>query len=272
MEKVLKKINFNCTNIYKIQSKNFFKLGKKINPLTYNNKFMTVSQDNYGNKTSKRNFWDKINNLFKNYKSKTIHDEIVIKNKGEKYEEEWYEPSEPLFFVNKKLNLVKISSDSHKSVERLQNFLLLPLTIFSGYKLVTNLIHLRPFRTLFWGLIFTVSFRSYRGISVNKNLIIHEINLLEDGTKCEIISNRETKIVDIQSIRQLNAEEIQYYLQMIGGSTNGFVPIIIGENFYLMFKDSYVPNKELLLAVKAGKYIKIKEDNIVDKEDVIDIK
>ena len=97
------------------------------------------------------------------------------------------------------------------------------------------------------------------------------MNLLQDGKRVELLGESEPLIVDIKEIRRLTPEETLYVNEMFPDARMAYLPIVVKDQFFLMFKNSKIYHKEIFKAISQGKYIRVKEDNIINRDDSIDI-
>jgi hypothetical protein len=211
---------------------------------------------------SKKNFF---------FSNKDDFTEEVLKNKKSDMKENWYETSETLVFQNGKYFVLKVHPREIKIVQVFEYLMLTPALLFTGYKFVRNLISLRPVRTVLWGAAFLVFLRIYQGAYVNKNYFIYELHLLEDGKRVEITKAKGKIVADINTIRRLTPEEALYFAQIMPDAHVNYIPIIVENQFFLIFKNSIINDKEIFAAITSSQNIKVKEENIINKEDAIDI-
>jgi hypothetical protein len=193
--------------------------------------------------------------------------EQILKNKKEDY----FDVHEHLIFQEGKLQITSANDSDKNLANRLKNFLVVPATAFFGYKLGNSIIFFRPIRSVIWGLLFFASVRLYKGLSINKHYFIYNINLLQDGKRVELLGESEPLIVDIKEIRRLTPEETLYVNEMFPDARMAYLPLVVKDQFFLMFNNSKIYHKEIFKAISQGKYIRVKEDNIINRDDSIDI-
>ena len=122
---------------------------------------------------------------------------------------------------------------------------------------------------LFYGLVVLYILRLDVGMIRNKNHIIKNINLLDDGKTCEISTMNKSFKTDIKNIRRLQLEEGIYLSKNIQKMHKNYIPMAIDTNLYLIPKISKIHDKDLLSAISNGRYIKFEE--VIKKENSIDI-
>jgi hypothetical protein len=181
---------------------------------------------------------------------------------------EYFEPTEPVVFKDKKY-IVLESPDTDKMSNFIQYGALLPLSMLSGYKLITSIINFKILGSICWGVIFTGITRLMLGFIQNKHFMIKVINLLEDGKMVEIETFAQKFNVDISDIRKVTPEEALYYSNVIGG--NDFFPIVVKDEIFILSKGSLINDKTLFSAISNGNYIKLTQEKTVGKDDTIDI-
>lgn len=266
---MINKKNLLLKNLFKTQTRLFHKLQKR-----EVNIFSTNTEKNRLNKRDQKgkliniqqyNFF----NFFQNFKKKP---QKMSDPESKTKSDEWYEVEEALVFQDKKYPILKVQNTEKNVMTFYEYGILFPLTLFTGYKFAYSLITIRPFKTILWGGFFLFSARLLKGINTNKYLFILYIDLMEDGKNCLVTTAKEQVIVDIKSIRRLSQEEAVYYSHMLIQNNLEYIPIIIKSDVFLIFKNSNIFNKEIFSAITSGKYIKVKEDNLINKEDAIDIK
>ena len=201
------------------------------------------------------------NSIFTSYK----------KDKNSKKKVEWYETDYPLVFENGKYPILVANNSDRYLASRLKNYIILPVMILTGYKCVKSIVLFRPVRSILWGAGFLMALRVFRGINHNKYYFVYQVNLLEDGKSIELMGESGPKVADIADIRKLTTEESIYLSQVFPDAYVVYIPVVVDDNFYLIFKNSKVNDPDLLKATFQNKYIKVKQDNIINKDEAIDI-
>jgi len=214
----------------------------------------------------------KQNNFFEFFKKFGKKPKKMTDPESSSKTEDWFETEESLIFQDKKYPILKVQNTEKNIMKIYEYGLLLPLTLYTGYKFGFSLITLRPLKSIMWGGFFLFFARLLRGINTNKYLFILGIDLLDDGKSCLVTTAKEQMIIDVKSIRRLNQEEAVYYSHMLVQNNLEYIPIIIKKDVFLIFKNSSIFNREIFSAITSGKYIKVKEENLINKEDAIDIK
>jgi len=266
---MINKKNLLLKNLFKTQARFIHKLQKR-----EGNIFSTYTEKNRLNKREHKrqliynqqyNFF----NFFQNFKRKP---QKMSDPESKTKSDEWYEIEEALVFQDKKCPILKVQNTEKNVMIFYEYAVLFPLAFYTGYKFAYSLVTIRPLKTIMWGAFFLMSARLLKGINTNKYLFILSIELMEDGKSCLVTTAKEQVIVDIKSIRRLSQEEAVYYSYMLVKNNLEYIPIIIKSDVFLIFKNSNILNKEIFSAITSGKYIKVKEDNLINKEDAIDIK
>jgi hypothetical protein len=180
----------------------------------------------------------------------------------------YHEPSQPILFQNNKYNILT-SQENTKIANVIQYGLIYPITLLSGYKLITSIFKFKIIGSLMWGAIFVYISRLSRGFGQNKYFMIKRIDLLDDGRTIEVFTYANKFKADIASIRKVTAEEAMYYAGLIGGTD--YIPIIIRDEIFIIARSSEINDQEVFSAITGGSYIKLTKDKTVDKEDIIDI-
>ena len=222
------------------------------------------------NKASKKSIFNfnfsksKKGNPFDNSDAYT---EEYLKNKKEEY----FEVEENLVFQDGKLPIISANTSDKNLAKRLRNYVVFPIIALTGYKLAKSLILLRPFRSIFWGFSFYMSIRIYRGLDINKHYFIYGINLMQDGKRIELIGEGEPIIADMKEIRRLSPEETVYVAEMFPDARVAYLPIVVKDQFFLIFKNSKIHHKELFKAISLSKYIRVKEEQVINRDNAIDI-
>jgi hypothetical protein len=231
----------------------------------------TITKNNTVNKRAEKKqlIYIQQNNFFDFFKKKP---QKMSDPESKSKSDEWYEIEEALVFQDKKYPILKVQNTEKNIMKFYEYGILFPLTLYTGYKFAFSLITLRPLKTIMWGGFFLFSARLLKGINTNKYLFILGIDLMEDGKNCLVTTAKEQMIVDIKSIRRLSQEEAVYYSYMLVQNNLEYIPIIIKKDVFLIFKNSNIFNKEIFSAITSGKYIKVKDENLINKEDAIDIK
>lgn len=193
-------------------------------------------------------------------------------NNEEVNEIEYHTPSETLVFNNGKCLIVD-SDDKHKSlIKFFTNALILANSLF-GYKFISHVYYYHPFKAVIWGIPFLLVLKVYRGLSINKTLMIISIYLLKDGKSLEIQLDKKKLQVQIGEIKVITFEEGKLLQKTHSKSLFiDYFPVKINKILYLLPRNLAINNKEILAAIMAGKYINLDEGkNQINKEDVIDI-
>lgn len=224
------------------------------------------------NKASKKSIFNFNFNSTKSKKGNPFdnsdaYTEEYLKNKKEEY----FEVEEHLVFQNGKLPIISANSSDKSLAKRLRNYVVFPILALTGYKFVKSLILLRPFRSMFWGFSFYMSVRVFRGLNINKYYFIYSINLMQDGKRIELIGEGEPIIADMKEIRRLSPEENIYVAEMFPDARVAYLPIVVKDQFFLIFKNSKIHHKEIFKAVSLSKYIRVKEEQVINKDNAIDI-
>lgn len=206
-------------------------------------------------------------NMFQNFnKNKDFID------KDEKKNEEYFEVDDNLQFINGKFLLSKSNLQDLKGFKKLQVFVLTPINLYLGYKLLTSVIFFRPLRAVLWGVAFLGFTRLNYGFHINLLHFVDTIYLLEGGTKTEfvLVSGNNRIITENINIRKPNQKEIMFIMTLSPSIFEKFVPLLINNNVYFLSKDIEITNKPLFAAVMNGNYIRTKKEK--NDDNVIDIK
>jgi len=210
---------------------------------------------------------------FKGFKSfkKSIYENVYKDNKSESKDDEWYTIQETLIFNNKRFELLKLQKND-KITFKILPVILVSSAIFTGYNTFKNLILFRPFRTLLWGCTFLYVLRIYAGTNINKQHFIFSIRLMDDGKNIEIETPVGSSIINIKQVRRLTPEEALYFSQNVRGMNDNYIPIIISNKLYLIMKHATdVFHKDIFAAITRGEYIRMMDDDIINKDKVIDV-
>jgi hypothetical protein len=259
------------SRLIKISHINKFK-SSQVNLSKYSNKLLPslpIGKSFCENNDKKSRF----NNYFKSKTNKIKRDNSSSgkeKENNTQAQEEFYEPTETLIFKENIYPILQMEESYKKKIKVIEYLLYVALGL-TGYKTITSLLHIRPFRTILWGGAFFISARLFRGILKNKTFIISAINLLNDGKKVQLVLESGTKVVDIKDIRRITNDEARYFQLMMGPGHERYRPLVVDKEIYVIWKESTVYDKEILSAVSSGKYIKIKGENIIKPDDIIDI-
>lgn len=204
--------------------------------------------------------------VFNNF---TKTEDIVDKNKNTY--EEFYNIDEQLHFENGRYLLSSSNTSEITTFRSFQMFLITPINMFFGYKLVKSMILLRPIKSIFWGLLFLGASKINYGIIKNLQHFIDKIYLLEDGQRTEftLYVSQKKFITENIKIRKVNQKEVMFIMTLSPHIFDKFVPIIIDNKIYFIAKENDITNKPLFSAVMNGNTILMKRDK---NEKVIDIK
>jgi hypothetical protein len=183
---------------------------------------------------------------------------------------DFYELQEPILFSNDRFLVIKADKQSDRVVWMFDYGCKIGMLFFS-YMTLKSLYNFRPFRTIFYGAFTAILAKLNIGMKNNKNYIIREISLLKDGRSVEILTPTGKRIVDISKIRRMNTNENTYFGTMFGDVSSEYVPVIVDNSFYLLPKYSLIPHKDIFAAITLGKYIKLRDDQKIQKEQSIDI-
>jgi hypothetical protein len=204
--------------------------------------------------------------LFSNFnKSESIIDKHINRV------EEVYQVDENLPFVDGKYLLSSSNTNEVNTFRSFHLFIITPINLFFGYKLVKSVITLRPIRSLFWSVLFLGTCKVNYGIKNNLQHFIDKVYLLEDGNRSEITFHisRQKLVTDNIKIRKANQKEVMFITTMAPHIFDKFVPIIIENKIYFIAKENDISNKPIFSAVMNGNTILMKKDK---NEKVIDIK
>jgi hypothetical protein len=185
--------------------------------------------------------------------------------------EEVYQLEETLPFVQGKYLLSNSITTEVNTFKSFHKFIILPINIFIGYKLVKSLILLRPIKSIFWTILFLAACKVNFGVRNNLHHFIDKVYLLEDGQRSEItfhITNKSLVTENIK-IRKANQKELMFIMNLAPQIFDKFVPIIIDNKIYFLSKENEISNKPVFSAVMSGNTILMKKDKV---EKVIDIK
>ena len=253
-----KPLSATCKTIQNISSKTFLgtkksSFSKSLAQKVLDNKFAFL-------KMNQKNFFE--------FKKQSTPFDQDYSEKKEKVEV-WYETNEPLVFTGGKTPIVQATKSDKNLARRLRNYIVFPTMLFSGYKLATSVLVFKFWGCFLWGGLFFLTTRLYRGLTINKYYFVYNINLLEDGRSIEIFGEGAPHIADITDIRRLTPEETVFVLEMMPDARVAYIPIVVKEKFYLVFKNSKIYNAEIFKAICSGKYIKMRES--INKDKSIDI-
>jgi hypothetical protein len=196
-------------------------------------------------------------------------DKIIDKNVNRV--EEVYQLEETLPFVEGKYLLSSSVTTEVNTFRSFHLYVITPINVFFGYKLVKSLIMLRPVRSIFWGILFLGTCKVNYGIKNNLHHFIDKVYLLEDGHRSEITFHisSESLVTENIKIRKANQKEVMFIMTLAPHIFDKFVPIIIENKIYFISKENDISNKPVFSAVMNGNTISMRKDKC---EKVIDIK
>lgn len=216
--------------------------------------------------------------FFRIFRGTSTYDSIILNKVDYEKEkknipEEWYETQDTLVFVNKRYPLLKCGDKDLRMIKYFEWAAIFPILLFTGYKTIINLINWRYYRGVLWGVGFYFSTKIFWGARLNKKHFIYQIDLMEDGKTIELTLHKNKIQLPIFTVRRLTADEALYFANMLPDSHMNYIPIIINNQFYLIFKSSFIQNKEIFGAIFTGKItgIKLEDEYKINKEDAIDI-
>jgi hypothetical protein len=180
-------------------------------------------------------------------------------------EPNYYQTSEPLVFKNGKYMLVETKE---KFPAKLFEYAACSFSVICGYKLISNIIKFKIIGSVVWTGLFFLSFKTFREMLNNRYYFIKNIYLLEDLKTLEIETMFDTFRINIQNVRRITEDEMQYYVGLVGDSK--FVPLVLFNQTFAMSRNAIILNADLFNAVTNGNYIKASEDKKVN-DNYIDI-
>lgn len=176
---------------------------------------------------------------------------------------------EPIVFENRRFKVLECDSSVPEKISKIVSFIVNPLILFFGYKLAMGIYALGLIRSLFWTTLLFYFLRIRVGIKNNKEYIIKEINVYEDGKTCEIVTLKKSFDIDINKIRKINFEEAMFMKKSLDSLKVNYIPIVLDTKLYLIPLLSNIPRKDILGSICDGKYIKFQE--IINNDKTIQI-
>jgi hypothetical protein len=209
--------------------------------------------------------------LFLKINNKTFYDRL-IKRKWYGYDQVpmnkdpiYYQTSEPLIFKSGKYMLVETKE---KFPAILIEYGVLSLSVICGYKLISNIFKFKIIGSVVWTGLFFFAFKTFREMMNNRYFFIKNVYLLEDLKTLEVETMFDTFRINIQNVRRITEDEMQYYVGLVGDSK--FVPLVLFNQTFAMSRNAIILNNDIFNAVTNGKYIKASEDKKVN-DNYIDI-
>lgn len=264
----LKNINTTINTIINSSQNKLYKNSIKNFSLVINNKKNKSHNNNLLFSYQKKSMFNLFKHRANSFESLFVNaSDDIKKNK----KEEWFVTEDTIVFQAGKYNLLKVPKSEIRFVNIFEYGVVTPLWLTTGYYFIKSLITLAPLKVILFGGLWGLASRILYGTRINKQFFVYHVNLLEDGKHCEIGTVSGIMKVDISTIRRLTGEEAIYLAQVMPDAHLSYIPLVIDKHFFLIYKISIVNDKQLFSAVTNGKYIKVKEENKINKEDAIDI-
>jgi len=184
-------------------------------------------------------------------------------------EHEYIEVKETIIFEGKKFTVLDLDPEKPNRFTSTLIYFAYGVIGLSGYKLGLALYNFAFFRSFFWIIILFYSLRFRLGIISNQEHIINEIQVLEDGKTCEIITMKKNFKVDINKIRRITMEEALLMAGNLESIKLNYIPIVIETCLYLIPIQSRIHRKDFLGYICEGKYLKF--DDIIYNDKTIQI-
>lgn len=217
-------------------------------------KFHNLEKKNNNNKTKIQSFQRISNkNFFDILGIRVISD---LKSEQKLKEDEYFTSKEKLEFKKKKMRLTKIPNSFIKLMQMVQNKFVMPLWILSVFFAAKTLFNYEIFK---FGISFaSICFFTRMSFEIhqNKNYIITEMYLLENGKQVEIETFNHVFVVNIKDIRLIGYEEADKTSHLINKLRKNYIPLAIDSKLFLFRLDSHVYYKDVFTAVTESKYIK----------------
>ena len=142
---------------------------------------------------------------------------------------------------------------------------MLPINCFLLFKLVSNIASFKVINSILLFVTFVLTARIQKGSFHNLNFIVKSIKLKQNGKEVYVETYGSSFRADVKNLRKVKKEEDELIQQMSEKTKVYFIPVIIGNKIYLLPKNCIYSDKELLMAVCAGREIEFSALEIDDK-------
>lgn len=170
--------------------------------------------------------------------------------------EQYIDINEPVIFQNKRCNILKCDKGDPARISSNIFYLSYPFMLLFSYKFALAIYNIKIIKSLLWSALLFYTMKIRIGIKSNQEYIIKEINILENGKTCEILTLKNSFEIDINKIRKINFEEGLFMTEKLESLKSIYIPIVLDTKLYFIPKTCNISRKDFLSIICEGNYLK----------------